>query len=534
MNDQNNDNLSSQPSATKNGNSAIAIAITSGKGGVGKTNISTNLGIALAKSGSNVCVFDADTSLANINILLGLTPEHTLEHYLEGSLTIDDIIIDGPEHLKIIPSATGIAEYANLNPEKQAKLTSALEMLEQSFDYILIDTAAGISESVINFIQSAEYAIVVITPEPTSLTDAFSLIKVLKRRNYEQPIYVLVNMTNNYKHSMDVFKRFAHAVNKYVQLKVRYLGYIPMDKAVRDAIAVQTPITVSDPESPAGRCIFLLANILLKHFKTGSAPVRKISQFWREQYENSSFTEETEVDVNLQPVSADDRTITNEVPSKNKSHEATSLESKEPLFVEDISAAIETNPEQTPARLSLEESDPYHLMSRMIADQNISQDQTDSLLAQLITFYLTQFGALPKQAIDLVLQAHDQGELSDQSLSRISTQLIDRENISSTEKTSSIDRSETATASVEHMYSQLDNLVSDAERTKKELTDLASHIRQKYRDLYNYDLAKPQSSVHTLRSTSKSAVQTEQCSEDDSLRQSIQFASAVDRRNSEK
>ena len=245
---------------------ALAIAITSGKGGVGKTNITTNLGISLANSGNNVCIFDADTSLANINILLGLRPENTLEQFFSGEKEIDDILLTGPSNVKIVPSANGIAELSDLGEEQQSRLVTGLQTLEEQFDYILIDTAAGISENVIRFIQSAQYAVVVISPEPTSLTDAFSLVKVLQRRHYDKPVYTLVNMAKNYKHSMEVFKRFSHAVNKYVHLKVRYLGYIPMDLAMRNAVATQTPVVVSQPRSPAARCISLLTQIMVKHF----------------------------------------------------------------------------------------------------------------------------------------------------------------------------------------------------------------------------------------------------------------------------
>ncbi len=264
-------------------NKAITITISSGKGGVGKTNITTNLGIALAKAGKKVCIFDADTSLANINILLGLYPELTLEHFLKENISINDIMLNVFENLKIIPSASGISQLANLNDIQQQKLLIALEQLEQQFDYLLIDSAAGISSNVLDFIQSSQYAVIIISQEPTSLTDAFALIKKLQHRAYKQPIYILVNMCDNYAHSVKIFKRFAHAVNNFININVRYLGYVPNDPAIKNAVNVQSPVTISSPDSPASRCLLLLANILIKHLTLANSPNQSITQFWRSQ-----------------------------------------------------------------------------------------------------------------------------------------------------------------------------------------------------------------------------------------------------------
>lgn len=271
-------------------NKAITITISSGKGGVGKTNITTNLGVVLAKAGKKVCIFDADTSLANINILLGLYPELTLEHFLKDDISINDIMLSVFENLKIIPSASGISELANLNNVQQQKLLVALEQLEQQFDYLLIDSAAGISSNVLDFIQSSQYAVIIISQEPTSLTDAFALIKKVQHRACDQPIYILVNMCNSYAHSVKIFKRFAHAVNNFINIKVRYLGYIPNDPAIKNAVNIQSPVTISAPNSPASRCLAMLANILIKHLTLSNSPNKSISQFWRSQLPPTPIT----------------------------------------------------------------------------------------------------------------------------------------------------------------------------------------------------------------------------------------------------
>jgi MinD-like ATPase involved in chromosome partitioning or flagellar assembly len=258
---------------------AKVIAITSGKGGVGKTHVTINLAIALAKQGSRVCIFDADTSLANINVVIGLTPRYTIEHLLSGERTVEEILLEGPQGVMIIPAASGIAECANLDRPRRDRLIEALKSLETSFDYLLIDTAAGISDMVLDFVQSAQYMILVISTEPTSLTDAFALLRVLKRRDFHRPAHVLVNMALNYANSMEVFKRFEAAVRKYLGMKVHYLGYITEDKAIKLATGQQRPVILSHPEALASRCFTTLAAVLSKQF-VGPPEAQGFSDYW--------------------------------------------------------------------------------------------------------------------------------------------------------------------------------------------------------------------------------------------------------------
>ncbi|MEJ2344623.1 MAG: MinD/ParA family protein [Gammaproteobacteria bacterium] len=263
------------------------IAITSGKGGVGKTNVTTNLGIALAMRGDKVCIFDADTSLANINILLGLTPTYTLEHFLNGEKTLEEIAVEGPRGVTIIPAASGIADYAQLDPDRQRKLLDALEVLEREYDYVLIDTAAGVGDTVLAFVQSAQYAVVVISPEPTSLTDAFALVKVLKKKGFDRPIYALVNMVSNFHNSMDIFKRFQAAVQKYLDSTVRYLGYITLDETVISSIHLQRPVILAEPQAAASRCFHTLAEGIGKNFRFSGTP-HSLSGYWKDQRPSSA------------------------------------------------------------------------------------------------------------------------------------------------------------------------------------------------------------------------------------------------------
>ena len=260
---------------------ARVITITSGKGGVGKSSTSTNLALALTALNKKVCVFDADASLANINILLGLQPKYTLQHLLNGEKTLKDIIIDGPRGLKIVPGATGVAEYTHLTAEQKDVLLLALDQLQQEFDYLIIDTAAGISNDVLDFVKAAQFSIVIITPEPTSLTDSFSLLKVLKRANYSRRSYILVNMAMNYDNSQLIYKRFEKAVKKYIDVAIAYLGYIQVDETMISSVSLQCPAVLLNPESKASVCFKQLAQELEE--KMEGQAIDSFSDFWRQQ-----------------------------------------------------------------------------------------------------------------------------------------------------------------------------------------------------------------------------------------------------------
>ena len=238
------------------------LAITSGKGGVGKSSITVNLGLALAKQGLKVCIFDADTGLANANILLDLHPEFTIEHVLSGEKTLHDIMLTAAYGMKVIPAASGIVECAEMAPEQQYGLLAQLKSLDSEFDYLLIDTAAGIGSNVLHFVASAQQTLVVITPEPTSLTDAFSLIRVLKRLNYHQPLQVVVNMCQDAQQARDVFNRLRGVVKKYVGLDLKYLGFLHFDESIRKAVQLQMPVSLYPGSDPSSRSFLRLAEHL--------------------------------------------------------------------------------------------------------------------------------------------------------------------------------------------------------------------------------------------------------------------------------
>ncbi len=251
--------------------------MSSGKGGVGKTCISTNLSIGLASQGKKVCLFDADTNLANVNILLGLSPEQTLEHYVKKECQIEDILLDAPGGIQIIPGATGIGDFVQLSAQRQKHLVSGLKRLESQFDYLIIDTGAGISEALIQFLLASPNIIITITHEPTSLTDAFSLLKVLKRHHFKSPVFVIVNMAQSQTSAHESFNRFKGAVAKYLHLKAFYLGFIFSDPKVPASIRAQKPYLLEYPKTLASCCL--------------QAVCRRLSLVLEKKHHGKSFSE---------------------------------------------------------------------------------------------------------------------------------------------------------------------------------------------------------------------------------------------------
>lgn len=274
------------------------IAVTSGKGGVGKSSICINLGISLAKTGANVCLLDADTGLANANILLGLTPEFSLDHVLYGAKAIEDVMMDGPFGLKIIPGANGISECVSLHPRQQLRLTRELARIENDFDFLLVDTAAGVTDTTLDFISASQFALIVITPEPTSLTDAFSMIKLLKRRSSDVHYQIVVNMAGSAGQAKEVYHRFATAVEKYIGVDCEYLGFVLRDESMRAAVVLQNPVTMFPDSDPSCRSFTKLADKLDKTTE-GVAVETAFSSYWQHRYSDqiidSVKTEQTPI-----------------------------------------------------------------------------------------------------------------------------------------------------------------------------------------------------------------------------------------------
>lgn len=246
-----------------NTNPARVITITSGKGGVGKTNFAVNLGIALSKLGQKTLLVDADLGLANVDVMLGLIPKYNLGHVLLGEKKIDDIIIKGPEGMKIIPSGSGMYKLANLSDKKLAQCLEYLNQLEKSTDFILIDTGAGLSKNVLKFVLAAGEVIIITTPEPTAITDAYGIIKVISASKRDLPIRVVINMVKNEKEAEEVMERLSAVSQRFLGLDLERLGFIPLDATVPKAVKEQQPFILGHPRSMVAQNINQIATKLV-------------------------------------------------------------------------------------------------------------------------------------------------------------------------------------------------------------------------------------------------------------------------------
>lgn len=238
------------------------VTISSGKGGVGKTNVVANLAIALAKIGRRVMLLDADLGLGNLDVLLGLAPKYNFGHVLRGEKSMDEIIIKGPEGISIIPAASGLQELTSLTAEQKINLFSQLEGLNDRIDIMMIDTAAGISQNVLFFNLVASEMIVLASPEPTSIVDAYALIKVMYQKHGEKRFRLLVNQARDNKEGLEVYKNVSAVAEKFLNISIDYMGYIPYDENVRRAVRQQKPVIELYPSSKASVSFKKLAEVI--------------------------------------------------------------------------------------------------------------------------------------------------------------------------------------------------------------------------------------------------------------------------------
>jgi flagellar biosynthesis protein FlhG len=253
----------------KNQKPVQVIAITSGKGGVGKSNISVNLAVALAQSGQKVMVMDADLGLANIDVLLGLTTGYNLSHVINGECTLDETLIDGPAGIKIIPASSGTREMADLNSVQNAGIIRAFSDLTAPIDTLLIDTAAGLSDSVVSYVRAAREVVIVVCDEPASITDAYAMIKVMKRDFQVQRFHVLANMAHSIQQGRELYMKLARVADQYLDVTLDFIGSVPYDDYLRKAVQKQKCVIEMYPRSPSAMAFRKIAQ------KTQSWPVPK-------------------------------------------------------------------------------------------------------------------------------------------------------------------------------------------------------------------------------------------------------------------
>jgi flagellar biosynthesis protein FlhG len=261
------------------------IAITSGKGGVGKTNIVANLGISLAKIGKKVMILDADMGLGNLDILLGLTPRFNLSHVALGEKNISEIIIDGPGNIKILPASSGIQDLAQLSRKQSAHLLGELYAVLNPVDILLIDTAAGITSNVLQFNAISQEIIIVASPEPTAITDAYAMMKILSIKYAAKSFKLLINMVNDIQEAHEVHRQLSLVADRFLDISIEYMGHVFYDRNVVKGVKQQQAVTLLYPSTIASRCFESLAVKLCQ--STGlSFPQRDARGFFKELIQN--------------------------------------------------------------------------------------------------------------------------------------------------------------------------------------------------------------------------------------------------------
>lgn len=245
---------------------AKVITVTSGKGGVGKSSISVNLAIQLSRMGKRVVIFDADFGLANIEIMLGLHPRYNLADMMYRGKTLNDIITYGPENVGFISGGSGIQELANLSREQIITLIQKLNELDEFADVVIVDTGAGISDTVLEFVAASEEVLLVATPEPTSITDAYALLKTLNKkatyRKEKTVVKMIANQVHGNRDARELFEKLGMVVAKFLDIEVEYLGSVPYDHNMQKAIMKQTPISILDASCNTARAVNRIANTL--------------------------------------------------------------------------------------------------------------------------------------------------------------------------------------------------------------------------------------------------------------------------------
>lgn len=240
------------------------IAVTGGKGGVGKSNVTINTAVALARKGKRVVVLDGDLGLANIDVLLGIRANYNLEDVLNGTCELKDVLVDGPGGIRIIPASSGTPQMANLSELEHAGIIHAFSQIADDIDVLLVDTAAGVSKTVVSFVRAAQEALVVVCDEPTSITDAYALIKVINQENNTSRFRVVANMVRTKSEGQRLFQKLSSVTDRFLDVTLQYAGAIPFDEQVRRAVQRQKPLVELYPNSKAAIAYNELAEQMLR------------------------------------------------------------------------------------------------------------------------------------------------------------------------------------------------------------------------------------------------------------------------------
>ncbi len=267
--------------ANDNNTFPLVLSVTSGKGGVGKTNLSVNLATALAGMGKRVVLVDADLGLANVDVILGLTPQKNLFHLFHEEASLRDILYPTDYGFSILPASSGMSEMLTLSTGQKLELLEAMGDLEDEIDYLIVDTGAGINDNVLYFNLASQERLVVLTPEPTSLTDAYALIKLLKLTHGVEHFKVCVNMAADQKAAREIFSCLYQACDRFLSgVSLDLAGVIPRDPAVRKAVVAQKPFLLTEPQSPISTAVNQLAKTI-SQWEVPQETDGNIKFFWK-------------------------------------------------------------------------------------------------------------------------------------------------------------------------------------------------------------------------------------------------------------
>ena len=273
-------------SRNKRASSTRVISVTSGKGGVGKTNIVANLGYAFARRGAKVLILDADLGLGNLDVLLGLAPKFNLSHVIMGQKSIQDIIVEGPGNMRILPASSGIQELTQLNQTQKIQILTELDQLIDAVDILFIDTAAGISSNVMDFNVTAHEIIVVVSPEPTAITDAYALMKVLSLKYAEKSCKVIVNLADTSAQGREVFRQLNMVTERFLDMNIDYLGSVLFDAKITQGVKQQKLVSELYPDTQGSKCFTDLAQKIFASSPT-HVPKGDSNFFWHHLTENN-------------------------------------------------------------------------------------------------------------------------------------------------------------------------------------------------------------------------------------------------------
>ncbi len=257
------------------------LSITSGKGGVGKTAVVSNIAVSLAKQGKKVLVIDADLGLANIDVVLGLSPPYNLNHFFSGERTLEEVLVEGPHGLKILPAGSGVQQYTRLDGQLKMRLIDSLDALDEHFDVVLIDTEAGISDNVTYFNVAAQDILVVTTPEPTAITDAYALMKLLSTQYHQKRFLLAVNSVRGADEGLDVFEKLTMVSGRYLDIFIDYLGCVPYDRKMHESVRQQQVMVDLYPDNKVAKAFNTLAAELI-NTPADNQPQGTLQFFWKQ------------------------------------------------------------------------------------------------------------------------------------------------------------------------------------------------------------------------------------------------------------